>query len=84
MLPEELAEVVEYQQEKVRNDLIRDLIRLRKERRITQEELALRTGIARSNISRIEKGTYNITLDTLVKIAVGIGMTLDINLVDFE
>jgi transcriptional regulator with XRE-family HTH domain len=41
---------------------------LRKERRLTQTELALRLGIQQSDLSRMEKGEYRVSLDTLFKI----------------
>jgi transcriptional regulator with XRE-family HTH domain len=54
---------------------------LRKERRQTQTELARRIGIQQSDLSRMEKGRYRVSLDTLVKILaefqVGIGEFFD-------
>ena len=40
----------------------------RKEAKLTQEELAERTGTKKSYISRIENGKGNIQLSTLIKI----------------
>ena len=42
--------------------------KLRKERRLTQTELASRIGIQQSDLSRMEKGEYRVSLDTLFKI----------------
>lgn len=42
--------------------------RLRKERKLTQTELAARIGIQQSDLSRMEKGEYRVSLDTLFKI----------------
>ncbi len=42
--------------------------RLRKERKLTQTELASRIGIQQSDLSRMEKGEYRVSLDTLFKI----------------
>lgn len=40
----------------------------RKEAKITQEQLALKTGTKKSYISRIENGKGNIQLSTLIRI----------------
>ena len=41
---------------------------LRKERKLTQSELASRIGVQQSDLSRMEKGEYRVSLDTLFKI----------------
>jgi transcriptional regulator with XRE-family HTH domain len=46
----------------------REIRRLRKERRLTQTELSSRIGIQQSDLSRMEKGEYRISLDTLFKL----------------
>jgi transcriptional regulator with XRE-family HTH domain len=46
----------------------RKIRRLRKERKLTQNELASRIGIQQSDLSRMEKGEYRVSLDTLFKI----------------
>ncbi len=55
----------------------RKIRKLRKERKLTQTELASRVGIQQSDLSRMEKGEYRVSLDTLVSILaelnVGIG-----------
>ncbi len=54
---------------------------LRKERKLTQTDLASRIGIQQSDLSRMEKGEYRISLDTLFNILaefnVGIGEFFD-------
>ncbi len=54
---------------------------MRKERRLTQSELAARIGVQQSDLSRMEKGEYRVSLDTLFKILaefdVGIGEFFD-------
>lgn len=44
------------------------LRRLRRERRLTQAELARQIGIQQSDLSRMEKGEYRVSLDNLFKI----------------
>ena len=53
------------------------IAQLRKERGITQQELAERTGMQQGNIARIEAGKYSARFDTLQIIAEAIGMTVD-------
>lgn len=46
-------------------------------KRMTQQEVADIAELNRSNISRIESGMYNVTLDTLAKIASALGKRID-------
>lgn len=46
----------------------RRLRRLRKERRLTQEELATRVGIQASELARMEKDVYRVSLDVLFRL----------------
>ncbi len=55
------------------------LRRLRKERGLTQAELARQIGIQQSDLSRMEKGEYRVSLDNLFKI---LGV-FDLDLADF-
>jgi len=48
---------------------------------MTQKELAEKTGIRQSNISRIENGSASPTIDTLARIAAGLGKQLKIDFV---
>ena len=54
---------------------------LRKQRRLTQTELAGKIGIQQSDLSRMEKGEYRVSLDTLFRILgefdMGIGEFFD-------
>jgi XRE family transcriptional regulator, regulator of sulfur utilization len=47
----------------------------RSERGYAQESFAARVGLDRSNYGAIERGESNVTLDTIVKIAIGLGIT---------
>ena len=51
---------------------------LRKQRGMTQQDLADITGNQRNHISRIESGKYSVGFDTLQAIAEAIGGTIDI------
>ena len=57
----------------------RRLRELRKERGLTQAELARQIGIQQSDLSRMEKGEYRVSLDNLFKI---LGV-FDLDLADF-
>lgn len=58
--------------------LMRAMLNARKETGLTQKELAKRSGVTQSDISKFENGNGNITLKTLNKLAEGLGMTLKI------
>jgi transcriptional regulator with XRE-family HTH domain len=47
---------------------------LRRERGIAQEAFAARAGLDRSYYGAIERGEFNITLDTISKVAAGLGV----------
>lgn len=59
-------------------EVIRALIGARIEQNLTQEQLAQRSGIRQSNISRIESGTCSPTIATLQQLAKGMGKKLHI------
>lgn len=47
---------------------------------ITQSELAKKSGVRQSNISRIERGTCSPTIHTLSSLAVAMGKRLEIKI----
>jgi len=58
--------------------VVQALIKARKNSGITQKQLSERTGIAQSDISKIENGEANPSLKTLVRLASGMGMKLNL------
>lgn len=74
--------LVERQKERVKNQILTSYINLRKERGITQQEIADRTGIKRTNVARIESGRNAPTIEVLVKLATALDMELEIRLVE--
>lgn len=70
----------EYEKLLPRYEAIEQIIRARKEQNITQAELAKRVGTQKSNISRLESGNYNPSLDFLTKVAESLGKKLTIQL----
>ena len=77
---EELEEIIEINQNKAKNSLAKMYAECRKSKRITQEELAKRAGISRTNITRFEGGDYNPSVEMLVKIANAMDMNVNIQL----
>ena len=70
----------EYEKLRPRYEVISKLIELRKEQNITQAELAKRVGTQKSNISRLESGNYNPSLDFLIKVVHSLGKELEIQI----
>ena len=70
----------EYEKLKPRYDVISQIIDTRTSQNITQEELALRVGTQKSNISRLESGTYNPSLDFLTKVAHSLGKEIQVKI----
>lgn len=68
----------EYEAMRPEYEAIRAVIAARLECNMTQKELAERTGLRQSNISRIESGASSPTVDTLARIAAGLGKKLKI------
>ena len=66
----------EYESLEPEYDIIQAIINARNQLNITQKELSLKTGITQADISRIEKGTRNPSLNVLNKLAKGLGMQL--------
>ena len=71
---------MEYEKLKPRYDVVSQIIEARASQNITQEELAFRVGTQKSNISRLESGTYNPSLDFLAKVAHSLGKEVKITL----
>ena len=69
---------VEWERQRPEREYIKAIIAARMEQNLTQKELAQKTGIRQSNISRIETGNCSPTVATLQQIADGVGKTLHI------
>lgn len=65
-------------EQSARQDVAEQLKSARKAQGVTQECLADRVGTKKSNISRLESGKYNPSLDFLVKVAKGLGKQIQI------
>ena len=73
--------VKEYEAFQPEMDVIRAIVEARTSQKLTQKELAERTGIDQADISRLENGTRNPSVNLLKRLADGMGMTLKIEFV---
>ncbi len=71
----------EYNSLEAEYSLIQSFIDARKQRKITQKELAAQTRIAQADISKIESGLGNPTIKILKRLADGLDMQLKIELI---
>ena len=71
----------EWDESELEYQLMLMLLKARNEQNLTQLDLAKRTGIRQSNISRIEKGQTLPSIRTLNRIAHGLGKELQIKFV---
>lgn len=71
----------EYERARPEYEIMRALIDARISQNMTQKELAEKSGIRQSNISRIENGACSPTIATLEALAAGMGKKL---VVSFE
>ncbi len=62
-------------------DVIRAIVDARTSQNLTQKELAERTGINQADISKLENGTRNPSVNLLKRLADGMGMALRIEFV---
>ena len=60
------------------------MLEARRRKAITQSQLSEITGIAQADISRIENGNANPSLQTLQRLAAGLGMRLKVEFVPME
>ena len=79
--PEFAAAYAEIQPEM---QVIRAMIDARISRNMTQKELSDRTGIAQTEISKLENGTRNPSIRLLQRLADGMGMVLQIAFIPKE
>jgi predicted transcriptional regulator len=71
----------EYEAIQPEMDVIRAMVEARTSQNLTQKELAERTGINQADISKLENGTRNPSVNLLKRLAEGMGMALKIEFV---
>ena len=62
-------------------DVIRAIVDARTSRNLTQKKLAERTGINQADISKLENGTRNPSLNLLKRLADGMDMMLELKFI---
>ena len=65
-------------------NVIRAIVDARALRNMTQKELSERTGITQGDISKLERGNANPSLNTLQRLAAGMGMTIKLEFLPIE
>lgn len=71
----------EYEAIQPEMEVIRAIVEARTSQNLTQKELAERTGINQADISKLENGTRNPSVNLLKRLADGMGMMLKIEFV---
>ena len=71
----------EYEAIQPEMDVIRAIVDARTSQNLTQKELSERTGINQADISKLENGTKNPSINLVKRWAEGMGMTLKIEFV---
>lgn len=71
----------EYESLQPEKAIIQAILDARQTSGLTQKELSERTGIAQGDISKLERGNANPSIQTLQRLAVGMGMTIKIEFV---
>ena len=71
----------EWEEQAPERAVMREIAFERERAGLTQKELAERIGMRQGNLSRLENGNGNPSIDTLAKIARGLGKRLEIRLV---
>lgn len=73
--------VKEYEAIQPELDVIRAIVDARTSQNLTQKQLAERTGINQADISKLENGTRNPSINLLKRLAEGMDMVLKIEFV---
>ena len=71
----------EYEAIQPEMDVIRAIVEARISQNLTQKELSERSGINQADISKIENGSRNPSLNLLKRLADGMGMSLKIEFI---
>lgn len=71
----------EYEKLEPEFSIIQAVVDARKSSKMTQKELSEKTGIAQSDISKLENGNSNPSIAMLKRLADGMGMTMKLQFV---
>lgn len=71
----------EYENLKTEYDVVKTILEARKKMKLTQQQLADKTGINRADISKLENGNTNPTIALLQRLADGLDMQLKLEFI---
>jgi transcriptional regulator with XRE-family HTH domain len=60
-----------------RRELVKELVKARQERGLSQTEIAARMGTSQSAVARLERGDLDVRLSTLERYAAAVDRTVD-------
>lgn len=64
--------------------LVSDIIKKRKELELTQSEVAEKAGLTQSQVARLENSSQIPRLDTLIKVAISLGLNISLSNIEEE
>lgn len=73
----------EWDAQAIEREVMRRIVEARMEEGLTQQELAVKSGMKAANLCRLENGNGNPSVATLAKIAHGLGRKLEISFVPY-
>lgn len=82
--PSESEYIVRAYQQKLGEATGKMYAQARKEKGLTQQEVADVSGVKRPNIARLEGGKHSPTVDMLARVADSMGMRLELHLIDLD
>ena len=68
-----------FYKEKILLEIAVDMLKERKNRHLSQRQLAVKAGMKQQVIARLENGTQNATVETLLRVAKGLDKELKIS-----
>ncbi len=79
-MDEKRQEFIERQEVQMKQKVAEQFVVCRKKKGLTQEELARKAGMSRTNVTRVENGRYNPSVEMMVRIAAALEAELEITL----
>ena len=76
--------LIEKDSKRITDGIVDQLIKYRKQLKLTQQDIADATGIKRANIARLELKKNEASLDSLVRYAKSMGLDLSVELVGIQ
>jgi DNA-binding XRE family transcriptional regulator len=76
--------LIEQQEAEMKQKVAERFAAYRKQKGMSQTELAERAGVSRTNITRFENGKYNPSVEMMVRIAMALDAELDITIGGME